>query len=133
MSDKAEFMKQFYDQVYNHRNVDYLKAHLHSDVVGHGPGNNDQVEGIDQVVMFSEYVYKVYSDYRLVVDEVVAHGDTAVVRATVNAIHIPTAKPVKFCGMTMYHFEDELIKEYWRCYDRLDLYDTQLKGWRPEN
>ena len=27
--------------------------------------------------------------------------------------------------------EDGLIREYWRAYDRHDLYEKQLGGWRP--
>jgi hypothetical protein len=33
--------------------------------------------------------------------------------------------------MTLYRFDDGLIREYWRCYDRHDLYNRQLVGWRP--
>ena len=42
-----------------------------------------------------------------------------VVRGTVIATHIPTG------------IECSLTREYWRCYDRHDLYDGQLGGWRP--
>ena len=132
MIDLAVAMREYYDRVYNHRDVNYLRRHLHPDVVGQGPGINDRVEGIDQVVAFSEYVYRVYEDYRLEVNDVVADGDTAVVRGTVTARHIPTGRQVRFCGMTLYRWEDGLIREYWRCYDRHDLYDGQLGGWRPE-
>jgi len=131
MSSNAKLMTHYYDQVYNHRNVDFLRKHLHESVVGHGPGHADQVSGIDEVVAFSEYVYKLYEDYHLEVNNVVADGDHVVVRGTVRAKHIPTGKSVSFCGMTLYRLENGLIREYWRCYDRLDLYDTQLQGWRP--
>ena len=54
-----------------------------------------------------------------------------VVRGTVTATHRPTGRPVSFVGMTMYRLQDGLVREYWRCYDRHDLYDRQLDGWRP--
>jgi predicted ester cyclase len=34
-------------------------------------------------------------------------------------------------GLTLYRLEDGRIREYWRAYDRHDLYDRQLDGWRP--
>ena len=129
--DNAGLMRRFYHEVYNLRNVDFLRSHLHPEVVGHGPGMGDTVQGIEQVVAFSEYVYEVYSDYRLEVNDVVADADRAVVRGTVTAIHIPTGRPVRFSGMTLYRLEVGLVREYWRVYDRLDLYDNQLGGWRP--
>ena len=131
MLDRAIFMRRFYDEVYNHRNVHFLRQHLHPDVLGHGPGVADVIEGIETVVAFSQYVYEVYADYHLDVNNVVADGDHVVVRGTVTASHIPTGRPVSFCGMTLYRFDDGLIREYWRCYDRHDLYDRQLGGWRP--
>lgn len=131
MSANAKLMRRFYSEVYNLRNVEFLRAHLHPEVVGHGPGIEDRVEGIEQVVGFSEYVYEVYEDYHLEVNDVVADGNRVVVRGTVTATHIPTGRPSSFCGMTLYRLQDGLIREYWRCYDRHDLYDRQLGGWRP--
>ena len=131
MRDNAAFMRRYYDEVYNRRNIDFLRCHLHEDVVGRGPGIEDEVHGIEQVVQFSEYVYQVYEDYHLEVNDVVADEDTVVVRGTVTATHIPTGKPVSFCGMTLYRLEEGKVREYWRCYDRHDLYDGQLGGWRP--
>ena len=133
MNDNTRLMRTFYDEVYNRRNVDFLREHLHPDVEGRGPGIDDVVSGVDQVVAFSQYVYKVYDDYHLEVNDAVGDGDRVVVRGTVTATHKPTGKPVRFCGMTMYRLEDGLIKHYWRCYDRYDLYDVQLDGWRPES
>lgn len=132
VNDTAAFIRTYYERVYNLRDVDYLRQHLHPEVVGRGPGIEDEVRGIEQVVEFSQYVYRVYDDYRLEVNDVVADGDNVVVRGTVTARHIPTGKPVRFCGMTLYRLEQGLIREYWRCYDRHDLYDIQLGGWRPQ-
>ena len=131
MVDRTLFMRRFYDEVYNRRNVAFLRQHLHPEVLGHGPGVADLVAGIETVVAFSQYVYEVYTDYHLEVNNVVAEGDQVLVRGTVTASHIPTGLPVTFCGMTLYRFDGDLIREYWRYYDRHDLYDRQLRGWRP--
>lgn len=124
-------MRRYYDEVFNRRNLDFLREHLHPDVVGHGPGIDDTVRGAAQVAAFSAYVYDVYDDYRLSVDDVVAQGDRVMVRGSVSATHKPTGLPVRFFGITVYRIEDGLIREYWRAYDRHDLYDRQLGGWRP--
>lgn len=127
----AALMRRYYEEVFNRRNLGFLRAHLHPEVVGHGPGADDVVRGAEQVVAFSAYVYEVYDDYRLTVDDVVAEGDRVVVRGSVTALHTPTGRRVRFFGITIYRLEDGRVREYWRAYDRHDLYDRQLGGWRP--
>jgi predicted ester cyclase len=129
--DPGALMRRYYDEVFNRRNLAFLREHLHPEVVGHGPGIDDEVRGIDQVAAFSAYVWEVYDDYRLTVEDVVAQDDKVLVRGAVNAIHKPTGRRVRFFGMTLYRLECGLIREYWRSYDRHDLYDVQLGGWRP--
>jgi ketosteroid isomerase-like protein len=124
-------MRRYYDEVFNRRNLAFLREHLHPDVVGHGPGFDEVVRGAEQVAAFSAYVYEVYDDYRLTVDDVIVQGDRVVVRGSVSAIHRPTGRRVRFFGITAYRLEDGLIREYWRAYDRHDLYERQLGGWRP--
>lgn len=130
-ASNAGLMHRYYDEVFNRRNLAFMRAHLHPEVVGHGPGADDEVRGADQVAAFSAYVYEVYDDYRLTVESVTAAQDRVVVRGRVEAVHKPTGRPVRFFGITEYRIEDGLIREYWRAYDRHDLYERQLGGWRP--
>jgi predicted ester cyclase len=127
----ASLMRRYYDEVFNRRNLAFLREHLHPEVVGHGPGADDEVRGADQVAAFSSYVFEVYDDYRLTVEGVTAAGDRVVVRGSVDALHKPTGRRVRFFGITEYRIEGGRIREYWRAYDRHDLYDRQLAGWRP--
>jgi ketosteroid isomerase-like protein len=131
MAANAALIARYYDEVFNRRNLEFLRAQLHPEVVGHGPGADDTVRGVDQVVAFSAYVWEVYEDYRLTVEHVVAQGDTVVVHGSVRAVHKPTGRPVRFFGLTLYRLDEGKIREYWRAYDRHDLYDRQLGGWRP--
>lgn len=127
----AALMARYYDEVFNRRNLAFLREHLHPSVVGHGPGPDDELVGADAVAAFSAYVWEIYDDYRLTVHDIVEQGDRVVVRGSVAARHRPTGRPVRFFGLTLYRIEDGLIREYWRAYDRHDLYDRQLGGWRP--
>ena len=124
----AALMRRYYEEVFNRRNLAFLREHLHPEVEGHGPGVDDEVRGIDQVAAFSAYVFEAYDDYRFTLEETVAEGDRVVVRGRVEARHRATGKPVRFFGITVYRLEGGLIREYWRAYDRLDLYDRQLGG-----
>jgi predicted SnoaL-like aldol condensation-catalyzing enzyme len=110
----AALMARYYDEVFNRRNLAFLREHLHPEVVGHGPGADDVVRGVEAVVAFSAYVWEVYDDYRLTVEEVVADGDRVVVRGSVTAVHRPTRRPVRFFGLTMYRLEGGRVREYWR-------------------
>jgi predicted ester cyclase len=127
----AALMRRYYDEVFNRRNLAFLREYLHPEVVGHGPGIDDEVRGVEQVAAFSAYVFEAYDDYRFTLEETVAEGDRVVVRGRVSAHHRATGLPVRFFGITVYRLEDGRIREYWRAYDRLDLYDRQLGGWRP--
>jgi predicted ester cyclase len=127
----AALMRCYYDEVFNRRNIAFLREYLHPEVVGHGPGIDDEVRGVEQVAAFSAYVFEAYDDYRFTLEETVAEGDRVVVRGRVSARHRATGLPVRFFGITVYRLEDGRIREYWRAYDRLDLYDRQLGGWRP--
>jgi predicted ester cyclase len=129
--DNAALMRRYYDEVFNRRNLGFLRAHLHPEVVGHGPGMDDRVEGIEAVAAFSAYVFEAYDDYWLTVENVVAAADRVVVRGLVTARHRTTGRPVRFFGITEYRLQAGRVREYWRAYDRLDLYDRQLEGWRP--
>ncbi len=127
-----QLVARYYEEVFNDRNLEFLNEALRNDVVGHGPGMDDRVEGIAQVAAFSAYVYEIYDDYRLTVDQLFGRGDFVQVRATVTAVHRPTGRPVRFFGLSVYRLEGGQIAEYWRAYDRLDLYERQLGGWRPD-
>ena len=127
----AALMRRYYEEVFNRRNLAFLREHLHPDVVGHGPGADDSVRGAEQVAAFSMYVFEAYDDYRFTLEETIAQGDRVVVRGSVSATHRATGRPVRFFGLTEYRLEAGKIREYWRAYDRLDLYDRQLGGWRP--
>ena len=127
----AALMRRYYEEVFNRRNLAFLREHLHPDVVGHGPGADDIVRGADQVAAFSMYVFEAYDDYRFTLEQTIAQGDRVVVRGSVTATHRATGKPVRFFGLTEYRLEAGKIRAYWRAYDRLDLYDAQLGGWRP--
>jgi len=127
----ARLMRRYYEEVFNRRNLAFLREHLHPDVVGHGPGIDDVVRGADQVAAFSAYVFEAYDDYRFTLEQATADGDRVVVRGRVSAVHRATGERVRFFGLTEYRIEAGVIREYWRAYDRLDLYDRQLGGWRP--
>jgi len=127
----AALMRRYYEEVFNRRNLAFLREHIHPEIVGHGPGIEDEVRGIDQVAAFSAYVFEAYDDYRFTLEDTVAEGDRVVVMGRVEATHRTTGKPVRFFGLTLYRLEAGRIREYWRAYDRLDLYDRQLGGWRP--
>lgn len=131
-SANEQLIARYYEEVFNQRNLDFIREAMRDDVVGHGPGMEDRANGIEQVAAFSAYVYEIYDDYQLTVDELFGQGDRVQVRATVTAVHKPTGRPVRFFGLSVYRIQGGQIAEYWRAYDRLDLYERQLDGWRPE-
>ena len=49
MNDNTRLMRTFYDEVYNRRNVDFLREHLHPDVEGRGPGTKGLQMAADHI------------------------------------------------------------------------------------
>jgi len=131
VAENEALVARYYEEVFNGQNLAFLPEAMQADVVGHGPGLNDEVRGLDDVAAFSAYVYEIYDDYQLTVEQLFGSGDFVQVRATVQAVHRPSGRPVEFFGLSVYRLKQGKIVEYWRAYDRLDLYDTQLGGWRP--
>jgi hypothetical protein len=44
----AALMRRYYEEVFNRRNLAFLREHLHPDVVGHGPGAYDRLDLYDR-------------------------------------------------------------------------------------
>lgn len=42
-------LRRDHEEVFNRRNLAFLREHLHPDVVGHGPGIEDDLRSIEQV------------------------------------------------------------------------------------
>ena len=49
----AALVRRYYEEVFNRRNLAFLREHLHPEVVGHGPGIEDEVRSAEQVEAFS--------------------------------------------------------------------------------
>lgn len=131
MIDYKNIIREFYERVYNQRDIKAIDEWVSPDVIGHGPALADEIRGIQKVKEFSLYAWKTYTDYKLTIKDIFAEENKVVLRAEVQAKHIPTDKKVHFMGLNIYRFENDKIVEYWRVYDRLDLYEKQLGGWKP--
>jgi predicted ester cyclase len=97
--------------------VDYVE---HDPLPGQGTGR----EGV--VDRFSMIVHGLAPQFT--VEDVVAEGDTVVVRWTNSGTHVgeflgipPTGRPFTIGGIDMYRIDGELLSEHWHQIDQLSM------------
>jgi len=75
------------------------------------------------------WLHKVWGDWRMTIDEMIAEGDRVMVRWTFHGTHQgqfhglpPTGRPVTYSGINIFRVAGGRIVEIWDIYDRLWLW-----------
>ena len=87
------------------------------------------ITGVEGYVAYNKAVRAAFPDAQVTLNEMVADGDTLIVRYTFAGTNtgtlltraITTSKHASFTTVDVYHFADGRIVDYWQIYDRLDL------------
>ena len=133
-SEHTDLGRRYLD-AFNDRDHETLATLLADDVVEHGI--HEELHGVDEIVDFLQAHFEAFPDYSGTTEEVVAEGDTVVVRYRVSGTHSdeyrdvePTGHTVEWSGIAMYRIEDGRIAEIWLEEDRLGLLE-QLEAVDP--
>src|SRR5580658_4398210 len=120
VAEREKQVRRFVDEVWNARNYE-ATADLYSEnyVNGFGTGPSARVEPIRRY-------HQSFPDLRLDVDELVAAGDTVVLRVTFRGTdtggyvgRAPTGRPVEEWAVTIMHFEGDKVVREWIGADKL--------------
>ena len=124
-------INRWFEEVWNKRRQAAIYEMLDPTAVVHGlPG--EEIRGPDGFLPFWQKFTSAFPDIRVSVDAVVAEGDMAVARCTVQGKHSgkglgvePTGREISFTGMAMARMQDGKIIEAWNNFDFL-TFNQQL-------
>jgi steroid delta-isomerase-like uncharacterized protein len=117
--DTKAIMRRFYDEVINGRNLDLIDELTTPDFIEHEefPGLASGREGVKQ---FFSMMRTAFPDFRMNVEDMIAEGDKAVVRATLTGTHrgdfmgIPaTGKSISVTVIDIVCFSGGKVAEHW--------------------
>lgn len=109
-------------EIWNEKRLETVDELLHEQAIGHM--ETGQIVGRDQFKLVRRHILETFPDVELVLDEVVASGENAVVRFHGEATHasdglgIPaTNRRIPLRGMAWFHVRDGQIVEGWDCWN----------------
>jgi steroid delta-isomerase-like uncharacterized protein len=119
MSDRnRELARRWFEEVWNARRDDTVRELLADGAVGHMEGGD--VVGPDSFLQARAALLGAFPDIQVVVEDVVADGDRAVVRWSAAGRHSggelgipPSGRSMRFRGITWMVFRDGKIVEGW--------------------
>ena len=126
-ASNEEVARRFFDELHSGGDLAVADEIIAPDAVFHTPDGD--LHGPDGISGFVTLVRTAFPDAELSIEDMVAIGDTVVVRWTMNGTHHgdlqgipPSGAEVSMDGISILRFEDGLIVEEWVQYDRLGLF-----------
>jgi len=117
-SENAALARRFIDEIWNHGRSETVRELVHPLAVGHLEGF--EVRGPEGVLPAWATLLGAFPDLKVIVQDLVAQGDTVVARWTASGTHTgphlgfpPTMKLVGFRGITWLRFSEGQIIESW--------------------
>jgi steroid delta-isomerase-like uncharacterized protein len=114
--------------VWEEGNIDLVDELLAPDYINHTPASPDQPTGPEGVKGVVAMFRSAIPDLRVVVEDMIAEGDTGVVRYTLEGTHEgelfgvpPTGQRLNIKSIAVERVSDGKIREHWRVTDSLDM------------
>jgi steroid delta-isomerase-like uncharacterized protein len=120
--DSATVAMRWMKEIWNDKRLESVDELLHENAVGHM--ETGDVNGREQFKVIRKQLLETFPDVALVFDEVLADGQSAVIRFHGEATHatdgigIPaTNRKIPIRGMVWLHVRDGKIVEGWDCWN----------------
>lgn len=116
------------EELWNSRKLNLAEELFTDDYQHHDPNSPNFGTGPEAYKKLVGMYTRVFPDFHFRIDEMIAEGDTVVLRWTVTGTHkgewrgiAPTGKRVTLTGTTVSRFSNEKIAEQWVSWDALGL------------
>lgn len=126
--ENKDLARRDIEEVWNEGNLDLVDEYVAEEFVLHDPAMPDDLRGPAGYKEVVTMYRTAFPDAHITIEELVAEGDTVVVRWTGRGTHEgelmgiePTTNEVEVPGMTVVHVEDGTMTEGWQCYDVLGM------------
>jgi steroid delta-isomerase-like uncharacterized protein len=120
--------RRFYAEVWVKHNLDVLDELVAPDVVEHNPLFPGQAPGREGFRQTIETVFSAFPDAQSTIEDLIAEGDTVVVRWTGSGTHrgefmgiFPTNKQMTSAGIDIIRYKGGRRVETWRQWDALSV------------
>ncbi len=124
--DIRELARQWFEAVWNERSSDAIFRLAAPTCLGHHEG--EVTKGPADLEVMRDRLISLLPDLRVIIEDIVADGDDAVVRWRFRGAHTgasgpiaPTGRAVEFAGMTWLKFRDGQIVEGWDSWNQAAL------------
>ena len=120
MSTSA-LLQQWYDEVWNKANEDFIDQAMDKDVIVHGLDPEGTTKGIESFKLFYQNFRKEFPVTTVEVQTLVSDGQFATGYCNVSAKNA-AGKDVSFTGLSVIKFKDGKLVEGWNNFDFLKMY-----------
>lgn len=131
MEDNKAIVRRIYEEAWNRGEMAVVDEHVCADCFEH----TDAGIGAGHVKQSMQYLRAAFPDIHFTLDQIVAEGDTVVVRWTLTGTHLgnfmgqpATGKPVRVEGIDMLRIVQGRVSERWAHYDGIALLDQIASG-----
>lgn len=104
--DKKQFLREFYEEVFNTHNVKAAEKYLAEDYIQHNP---DVQPGRDGFIRTFEEKFRTVPSFRVEIKRILVDGDMAVVH--IHGMGVPGK--MESAVADFYRFENDLLAEHW--------------------
>jgi predicted ester cyclase len=129
--ENVEFMRRWFEEVWNNRNGDAIDKMFAIDGVANGLKDDagNTVVGPAGYKPFHAAFLSAFPDLKVAIEDTVSEGDKVALRCRVTGTHCgdgigvtPCNTPVDFTFMTIVRIEDGKIAEAWNNVDFMEMY-----------
>ena len=135
-SQNAALARRFIEDVWNHGRVEAVQELVHPQAVGHLEGF--EVRGPEGFLPAWASLLGAFPDLRIIIQDLVAHGDSVIVRWTASGTHRgphlgfpPTMKLAGFRGISWLRFSEGQIIESWDSWNQGRLF-SELQSFKKD-
>lgn len=126
-ADNAAIVRRAIEEVLNRGNLRVIDELCAPNLIAHDPSGPDRA-GREADKQFVELLRAAFPDLHFTIHELIAQGDTVVIRYTATGTHQgafqgipPTGRRATVQGVGVHHLENGRIKESWAFWDQLSL------------
>lgn len=102
---------RFFEEVFNHRNIDYLNGRIAPNYTNHNA--SFQVQGPEGLKRAIEAQFKAFPDLHTTLEDIIADGDKVAVRCTDHFIRPQDGVQVSIPWIEIIRLENGMLAEAW--------------------
>ncbi len=117
----SQLLNQWYDEVWNKANENFIDEMLHKDVIVHGLDPEGTTKGIESFKTFYKNFRQSFPVVHVEVESLVNDDEFATAYCQVSAKHVK-GNNISFTGLCVARFKEDKLIEGWNNFDFLKMY-----------